>query len=152
MITEDDLEVSVEENRNSCYGKILFETELNIQNIRRCLCRAWRGNDFRVCKIGKGLYQFFFKKKNAIEFILANGPYQFFFQKKDVVEFILANGPWSVDEHLLILTPRSDNFLGKAIAFVKTFVWIQVTGLLAEWYSLLINKRLFSYLKDSHFV
>lgn len=86
VITKDDLEVSLEENRNSCYGKISSDQELNIQNIRRCLHRAWRENDFRICKIGTGLYQFFFKKR-------------------DVVEFILANGPWSVDEHFLLLTP-----------------------------------------------
>lgn len=100
VITDEDLEASVQENRNSCYGKILVEKELNIQNIRRCLCHAWQGNDFRICEIGTGIYQFFFKKKNT-------------------VEFILTNGPLSVDNHLLLLTPWLENFQGDALSFHK---------------------------------
>lgn len=37
VITDEDLEVSVEENKISRYVKILVDKEINIQNIRRCL-------------------------------------------------------------------------------------------------------------------
>lgn len=56
VITEEDLEANLEENRNSCYGKIMAEREPNIQNIKHCLHRAYRGHEFRICKIGTGLY------------------------------------------------------------------------------------------------
>lgn len=51
LITEDDLEASVEESQLNYYGKLLVEHEINILNIRRSLRKAWRGHDFRVCKI-----------------------------------------------------------------------------------------------------
>lgn len=47
----------------------------------------------------------------------------------------MANGPWSVDDHLLLLTSWSDNFMGESMSFVKMNFWIQVTGLPMEWYS-----------------
>lgn len=34
VITDEDLEAHVEENKISCYGKILVDKALNIQNIR----------------------------------------------------------------------------------------------------------------------
>lgn len=37
VITNEDLEAKVEENKNSYYGKILVDREVNIQNIWRCL-------------------------------------------------------------------------------------------------------------------
>lgn len=40
VITEEDLEASLKENRNSCFGKIVAEREPNIQTMRRCLLRA----------------------------------------------------------------------------------------------------------------
>lgn len=62
IITDKYLEPSMEENRLNCFGKILAAREPNIPNIRRCLRRAWRGQDFRVCKLGTCLFQFFFQK------------------------------------------------------------------------------------------
>lgn len=46
VITKEDLEASLDENRNSCFGKVLAVREPNIQSIRRCLSRAWRGGRF----------------------------------------------------------------------------------------------------------
>lgn len=129
VITDEDLEARVEESKKSCYGKIMVDQELNIQNIRRSLRRAWRGHDFRVCKIGTNLYQFFFSKKEALE-------------------FILANGPWNVDGQLLLLTPWIELFSGKGLTFAKTDFWVQVSGLPVEWYFSRIGRKLFSCLKD----
>lgn len=64
VISEEDLEASVEEHRNSCYGKFLVDHELNILNIRRCLRHAWCGHDFRVCKVGEVCTSFSLRKKN----------------------------------------------------------------------------------------
>ena len=37
ILTEDNLAATVEENRNSCFGKIIVEKEINIQNVCKCL-------------------------------------------------------------------------------------------------------------------
>lgn len=103
VITEADLEASVEKMKNSCFEKILVDKELNILSVRRCLRRAWRGQDFRVCKIGTGVYQCFFKKNESLD-------------------FILSNGPWSVDEHLLLLTPWKESVSADDEAFSKTYL------------------------------
>lgn len=87
---EEDLEASLKENCTSCFGKIMAVRETNIQHIRWCLHRAWRRQDFRVCKIGTCLYQIFFRKKEA-------------------VEFMLMNGLWHIEEQLLLLSPWTEN-------------------------------------------
>lgn len=46
IITDEDLEVSMEENKTNRYGKILADKEINIRNVRRCLRRAWRDKIF----------------------------------------------------------------------------------------------------------
>lgn len=56
FIIKEDLKASAEKNRNSCFSKILVDKELHVQNIKCCPRMAWHGNDFRVCKIGLGLY------------------------------------------------------------------------------------------------
>lgn len=83
---------------------------------------------------------------------MGNGLYQFFFKRKDTVEFILSNGPWSVDDYLLLLTPWWENFMGEVVSFIKIDFWIQVTRLPEEWYSSRIGKKLFCYLNDCHYV
>lgn len=84
-----------------------------------------KGHEFRVCKIDPSLYQFFFKKRES-------------------VDYILGNGLWNVEDHLLILNPWTENITSGGLSFTKTEFWVQVSGLPSEWYS--------SYLKDCQMV
>lgn len=133
LITDENLEACAEENHNSCFGKLFVDKEIHILNIRRCLRRAWKGNDFQVYKIDMGIYQFFFKKWEAMD-------------------FILSNGLWNVEDHLLLLTPWSESAMDGPLSFTTTDFWIQITGLPNDWYSTRIGKKLFSYTKDCSYV
>lgn len=76
VITSEDLEASLVENRNSCFGKIMVEREPNIQNIRRCLRHAWMGMNLGFVKLVRVCTNFsFLKKKELFEFVLFNGPW-----------------------------------------------------------------------------
>lgn len=62
------------------------------------------------------------------------GVYQFFFKKKEVVDFIITNGPWNVEDHMLILAPWSEHPLNEATVFAKVDFWVWVMGFPFEWY------------------
>lgn len=123
----------MDENRNSCYVKLLVEKEFHILNLQRCLRRAWRGYDFRVCKVGENTYQFFFSKP-------------------EVVDHVLANGPWHVDNHLLLLHAWTIGGFRDGSLFNKVQFWVRVTKLPKEWCSSRIGKRMLNYFKDCQMV
>lgn len=133
VLTNEDFVASLEESQASCYGKLVFEKEYNIQVVRWCLRQSWRCPYLRISKLGVGLFQFFFKTK-------------------DIMENVVNNGPLSIEDHMLILSPWTEQPLDVSSVFVKKAFWIQVTGLTDDWCSSNVGKKFLGHLKDCHIV
>lgn len=110
VLIEEDFVVDQEENRCTCYGKPVADREYIVQGFCRCLHRSWWYNDFRINKLGVGVYQFYFKKRVTME-------------------QIVTNGPWNIEDHILILTSWSKQPLDEATSFAKIELWVHISGL-----------------------
>lgn len=76
VITEEDLEASMEENKTSCY---MVDKQVNIQTIRRCLQRA----SFALTSTS-------FSSRESVDFVLGHGPW-------NVEDRLLILMPWTED-------------------------------------------------------
>lgn len=90
LLSSEDVAASEDEQRQSCFGKLISDRELNIHSLRRCLCRAWRRSEFKICK-------------------LDTCTYHFYFQELESVMSIISGGPWNVEDYLLVLQPWQEN-------------------------------------------
>lgn len=104
-------------------GKLCPIRNLNIQTIRKCLCRAWWVHEFRVWKIDTEIYQLFFKKKDSIDLGVLRITCCF--------SLIGLKIPWSK----LRISPNLNS----------GFRWLGCRW--PEWYSSRIGNKLFRYLK-----
>lgn len=70
----------------SCYGKVMVDKEFNLVGVRNVLNHAWDPCAFKIIRLEKIIFHFFF--------IL-----------EDDMTSVLSREPWNITNHLFLLVP-----------------------------------------------
>ena len=110
-IRSTNKEKTIEDCSLTLLGRFLTARPYNQRAAKALLMTVWKlGNDLRIVDVGKWLFQFRFKLKSQLT-------------------WVLNNGPWSFNNILLVLRRWERGMTANSMIFSVLPIWVQVWGL-----------------------